>query len=309
MQKNIGSSKEIIALIGGVFLLLLLLVIAGILLVQRNSDRASAVPEPQAVAVMSTGSPVIPTMRLTPTPPPTATPTLPLTSTPTMPPRNTPTTTPTAPSFTSGPPIAQITNGGNLRDRPDRAGSMVYGQVCPGDQVAVMGEQDIGQDRWYYIYITNLGGNCHPQRVPVDTSGWLNSSLVSSPSYPVADYLEHEITAVIYRNIAAANNEDLDAYMDTIHPESLFYNSTRRTISWMFKTYDLDYQLSGVELEGQTDQEARVAFVIFTRKLRGPDFRNNQLTGVFILQPYAGLWKIYDQEITNIEYIEEVRPL
>jgi hypothetical protein len=77
----------------------------------------------------------------------------------------------------------------------------------------------------------------------------------------------------------------------------------------MFENYDLDYYLSAVDLESQSDQQARITFMLFTRKLRGPEFRNNEITGVFILQPYNGSWKIYDQEVLDIEYTEELRPL
>jgi len=198
---------------------------------------------------------------------------------------------------------------GILRDAPDLTTSAVRGQVCPGDQVAVVGEERAGQGRWYEIEVTATGENCDPERVPVATIGWLDSTLVSPPSYAVSDYLAGEMIAVVYRNIAAANAEDMDAYMATIHPESPFYNSTERTIYWMFQNYDLDYHLSTVDLESQSDQEVRIAFKLFTRKLRGPEFRNNEITGVFILQTYNGTWKIYDQDVLDIEYKDNLRPL
>ncbi|MFP4441009.1 MAG: hypothetical protein ACLFVO_27555 [Chloroflexaceae bacterium] len=315
MEQHIGSFKEIIAAIFAVLLLLILLGVAGLLLVQQNTAQVSTASDQVAAEVAAADTatpppvaPVTPSAAATATVLPTASATPTPTTTPTTPPTPVSPTEPAVPPI-DDPPVAEVLNMGILRDAPDLTTSAVRGQVCPGDQVAVVGEERAGQGRWYEIEVTATGENCDPERVPVATSGWLDSSLVSPPSYAVSDYLAGEMIAVIYRNIAAANAEDMDAYMATIHPESPFYNSTERTIYWMFQNYDLDYHLSAVDLESQSDQEVRIAFKLFTRKLRGPEFRNNEITGVFILQPYNGTWKIYDQNVLDIEYKEELRPL
>ena len=72
----------------------------------------------------------------------------------------------------------------------------------------------------------------------------------------------------------------------------------------MYASYDLDTRVSGVELLKTSGDEARVSFVLVTRKVRGPAFRDNRIEGVFILRKEGGAWKLYDQEIDEIEYLE-----
>ena len=50
--------------------------------------------------------------------------------------------------------------------------------------------------------------------------------------------------------------------------------------------------------------DARAEFVLTTTKLRGPEFRNNEVTGVFFMRLDDGVWKFFNQEITNIRYLD-----
>jgi very-short-patch-repair endonuclease len=80
-------------------------------------------------------------------------------------------TLPTQPSLPSG----VVINGGNLRTAPRVAANTVIGQVCPGDTLFLLEQNNQG---WYRIRITTLAANCHPQRVAAETEGWLSSTLV-----------------------------------------------------------------------------------------------------------------------------------
>jgi len=57
------------------------------------------------------------------------------------------------------------------------ATTTVIGQVCPGDTLVLL-EQQQGNQPWYHIRITTLAASCHPQRVAAETEGWLSSMLV-----------------------------------------------------------------------------------------------------------------------------------
>jgi hypothetical protein len=113
-----------------------------------------------------------------------------------------------------------------------------------------------------------------------------------------------EITNVMYRNIYASNDEDIDLYMSTIHSESPGYNDTRAMLDTAFGDYDLSYYMTDVEVLKQTSRQAEVAFVLTTKKIRGPAFRDNRVTGTMILRVEDGVWKIYDQEVDNVEYLD-----
>jgi hypothetical protein len=75
-------------------------------------------------------------------------------------------------------PIGTVNNGGNLRSDTVFAPDTVIGQVCPGDQVAILEERNAEEILWYRIRVTELAADCHPERVALDTEGWLSSILV-----------------------------------------------------------------------------------------------------------------------------------
>jgi hypothetical protein len=66
----------------------------------------------------------------------------------------------------------------------------------------------------------------------------------------------------------------------------------------------LTVTISGVEIVHYTTAEARVSFVLETRKRSGPEFRDNRITGTFILRPENGRWKLYDQIVNEIIYFQ-----
>ncbi len=123
-----------------------------------------------------------------------------------------------------------------------------------------------------------------------------------SSSEPAAD--TSAITAPIYANINASNAEDIPAYMATIHSESPVYDQTENMLSPMFANYDLSFDISGVEVLEQSAQEAKVSFILVTRKINGPDFNDNQVTGAMILRPENGAWKIYNQQVDSVDYLK-----
>jgi hypothetical protein len=181
----------------------LILVLLGLLTACIQSTPAAQAPqvigrEPASVATVEITRVVTQVVIATPTSrpaeptvvasEPSATPAIEPTAMATEPPV-TPTIEPaavaTAPSL---PPAASVVNGGNLRSEARVAAATVMGQVCPGDQVEVLAQQRAGTALWYKVRVTATQVNCDATRVAVGTQGWLNSSLLSSPSADV-DYL------------------------------------------------------------------------------------------------------------------------
>jgi tetratricopeptide (TPR) repeat protein len=119
---------------------------------------------------------------------------------------------------------------------------------------------------------------------------------------PPASY--DEITRVIYENVAAHNAEDIERYIATMHTKSPNYADLRQNLQEVYSTYDLRADVSGVQVIKASRNEARVSFVLVTRKIRGPAFRDNRVEGVFVLRKEDDRWKLYNQEIDNVEYLE-----
>lgn len=121
----------------------------------------------------------------------------------------------------------------------------------------------------------------------------------SRPTLAPTDY-----AAVIYENIRASNAEDKQAYMATIHPDSPAYKTTEETLDTIFDNYDLSYRVSNVSVIEENNREVKFSFSLVTRKIRGPEFRDNQVDGIIILRKDGDAWKIYNQTVDNIKYLD-----
>ena len=100
-------------------------------------------------------------------------------------------TTPTQSATTTTPTAAvaiigrsKVLNGGNLRKSTVVSPATVIGQVCPGDSVDVLEQTTVGGARWYRLHVTQIVGVCTPQRVPVNSLGWVSSSLLAPLTKP-----------------------------------------------------------------------------------------------------------------------------
>ena len=92
--------------------------------------------------------------------------------------------------------------------------------------------------------------------------------------------------------------------MATIHSQAPGRDEMRKTLEEMYRTYDTQHTLAGVDLLKSSGTRAEVSFTLTTRKIWGPAFRDNRIVGVFILRKEDGRWKLFDQKIDDIEYLE-----
>ena len=69
----------------------------------------------------------------------------------------------------------QVMNGGNLRGEPKVTTSNVIGQVCPGDQVALL---DATTASWVKVRLVITAPDCDAKRVAAGTEGWLSTTLL-----------------------------------------------------------------------------------------------------------------------------------
>ena len=112
-----------------------------------------------------------------------------------------------------------------------------------------------------------------------------------------------EVVQVVFENIIAANREDLGAYMATIHPDSPRYRTEQAMIQSAFSLYDLSYEIFIPEMLEQGESEAVISFVLTTRKVRGPAFQDNTVTGEMTLRKHEGEWKIFDKRLDDLQYL------
>jgi hypothetical protein len=108
---------------------------------------------------------------------------------------------------------------------------------------------------------------------------------------------------IVYENIKAMENKDLDRAMATIDDEGGAFEETKKLAQRLFETYDLKYELDSVRVIGQTDTEAKVECIQTTRKVSGPTFRDNTIHMVHRLRNTDGIWRIYSSQINKIDYL------
>lgn len=111
------------------------------------------------------------------------------------------------------------------------------------------------------------------------------------------------IESVINANLDYSNKEDLDGVMSTLDKNMPNYSEIKNFTKQIFDVYDLNYKLEKIEIIEQNSNDAKVKFVQLTTKLKGPEFRDNRLTGIHTLKRNGNSWKIYDTKIINIDYL------
>lgn len=107
--------------------------------------------------------------------------------------------------------------------------------------------------------------------------------------------------SLIKANVEYMNKEDLEGVMSTIHPESPSYASTESMAKLIFDRYDLKYEIESIKVLEENDKEAKVQFTQVTRKINGPEFKDNRVTGIHLLKMDGESWKIYSTEMTKLD--------
>ncbi|MFA1819563.1 hypothetical protein ACDX78_05050 [Virgibacillus oceani] len=115
---------------------------------------------------------------------------------------------------------------------------------------------------------------------------------------------DEELFEVLDRNITTMEEDDLKAHMETLHSESPGFAETEQIMEDM-AVYTLDIQVSDMEVEEKSEEEARVFYKQTNIKVDGPEYENNEITGVHVMRPEDGAWKIYDTELVDYVVVDE----
>jgi hypothetical protein len=116
---------------------------------------------------------------------------------------------------------------------------------------------------------------------------------------------DEELIAVLDKNLETMQAGDIEGYMKTIHDESPSYASTKQLMEQLASQYTFDIEISDVEVVEKSADEAKVTFTQRTMKVKGPEYKNNEVKGYHILKPYKGKWKIYESVQSSVQYLDE----
>jgi hypothetical protein len=112
-----------------------------------------------------------------------------------------------------------------------------------------------------------------------------------------------EILAIISKQLKALTREDINSYLDTMHPGiPLGLEGQKKKVEDVFKIYNLLFINKSIIIDSITEDKAKVRVVQVVKKLSGPSFRNTRNEGIYTLKKYNGKWKIYDFQINKMEF-------
>lgn len=111
------------------------------------------------------------------------------------------------------------------------------------------------------------------------------------------------VESVVYANVNYLNKEDMTGYMSTIDPQSGDYNRTEELLNQLFSQYDLNYKIEKLKVTQIDESSATAEFTQLTTKLKGPEFKNNRITGIHNLKFRNGSWKISSTKVISTNYI------
>ena len=118
--------------------------------------------------------------------------------------------------------------------------------------------------------------------------------------------LKKSIEDVIVAYVEASENEDLEALLDTIDPESPIYWILLDLMEFQFLDYDLDYDLEQINVLGVTGADSYV-YTVITQKVIDDSFSDaTRAKEIYHLKKQAdGSWKIYTSYLLDYEFLDE----
>ncbi|MYB65607.1 hypothetical protein F4X73_13030 [Candidatus Poribacteria bacterium] len=115
--------------------------------------------------------------------------------------------------------------------------------------------------------------------------------------------LETALYAVVLENLRAATEEDIDAYVDTMHSDAPTYQQTQQLTKQVFATHDLKYETHVFRYVEQDGDYAIARLEFSTTRIAGPEFKDNRLDTFHIFCKENGQWKIWSQVTLTVKYL------
>lgn len=111
---------------------------------------------------------------------------------------------------------------------------------------------------------------------------------------PAQEKIKEQAINVIKRNIEATEAKDIKGVLATIHEDSPQLESTKNGMNYVFKNYNLKFELLKTEAISITNDEVQI---YYEQRTEGHNFKTRESAGIHILRKSkAGKWKIYETE-------------
>ena len=126
-----------------------------------------------------------------------------------------------------------------------------------------------------------------------------------APAKKASPAMETELRKTMQENIRSTEAEDLDSMMRTIHSGSPLFQQTRQQVSQIFgKGLGLKYQLVSLKYLATDGDYAFARVRQRTTKTPADSFKNNEIDMIVAFRKEDDTWKIWNQAILEIKYLE-----
>ena len=122
---------------------------------------------------------------------------------------------------------------------------------------------------------------------------------------PEEEIIKNEILKVLQKNLDATQNENVAGVLETIHEDSPQLSSTKGGMEYVFKNYDMQYELENVKFISISNEEVKAIYQQTTKAVSGTGFANTRSIGIHTLKKSKdGNWKVFGTEYISSEPIQ-----
>jgi hypothetical protein len=118
--------------------------------------------------------------------------------------------------------------------------------------------------------------------------------ILSLPLAAAEPPTQTEIVELVNANLRAAQASNVPAILTTIHPESVSQSAVEQ-MAEQLKAYKLKYEATSVSFVAMAGDYALIRVVQRTTKVKGPDFLDNEIDGIWALRQDGTAWKYWSQ--------------
>jgi len=115
--------------------------------------------------------------------------------------------------------------------------------------------------------------------------------------------IESKLRSVVEKNFSVAEEEDLEKYMDTAHPQSPTYQQTRKLAKRMMDRYDLEYELLLFNYIGEDGKYQLARVKQKTTNTSEAAFRDNIIVNIWAFRKHEGEWKNWNTMLLEREFL------
>jgi hypothetical protein len=119
---------------------------------------------------------------------------------------------------------------------------------------------------------------------------------------PEQEKIKNLAAAVIYGNLEATQDEDVQGVLATLDVKGPQLQSTIKGMEYVFSNYDMVYEIEKLQFISINDEEVKALYQQTTKAVMGTGFTNTRSVGIHILKKSKdGKWKLFKTDYISSE--------